>query len=211
MDNLKFLDVVLFPKSFYRKVTDKKLTLYLGIVFVGLVDLAFPLADNLTRYFKGKAQPVMIFNAGLVPTFAILLGLIDVMFFSLPLFDLFKFFKRKEPVAIDGSLLVRVMKVYIMAHFIIVPVEAVIFYTLSNMKMSSLTFASTSLLIFIYVFSEIVIPVWFSAAITRGFNVIYKFEQAFMRLTFITILTWNLLLNYAFKYMMDHWLLRLFK
>jgi len=107
---------------------------------------------------------------------------------------------------IDRGLLIRLIKVYIVAHFLILPAEILIFYIYYNLNNEINT-------VFIYLAAiiDLLIPIWFSAAISRGVNVLYNFSPLFKRLAFLAILVWNHLLVYAFSYMIDNWILALFR
>jgi len=80
----KLLDVLLFPKDLYKRITDKKPGLYGGIIFVGLVDIVFVLFINYNKLFVDKTQGDLIFNIILSIIFIFGLGIIDVFFFSIP-------------------------------------------------------------------------------------------------------------------------------
>ena len=59
----KLLDVLLFPVSFYEKLTDSRLTLYLGILLIGAVDLMVPNVGEVVReLFYGKPSVDVYYN-----------------------------------------------------------------------------------------------------------------------------------------------------
>lgn len=92
----RLLDMFLFSKDLYKRITDKKQSFYAGIIFVGLADIGFHLYKYFDKIFINKVKGDLIFNIVLSIIFVIAIGVIDVFFFSIPLFDLFKRFKRVE-------------------------------------------------------------------------------------------------------------------
>jgi len=215
----KLLDILLFPKGLYIRITDRKPNLYAGIIFVGLADLGFVLYKNFGKIFTNKAQGDLITNIILSIIFVLAIGIIDAFFFSLPLFDLFKRFKKdkkdgrvqkeqKDRDIKDRSLLIKLIKVYIATHFLILPAEIVVFLIYHNFINDT---NIVTWIIYISVVIELLIPIWFSAAISRGVNVLYNFNPMFKRLAFLIIFVWNHVLVYAFSYMIDNWMLVLFR
>jgi len=202
---MKLLDVLLFPSALYQKVTDRKSTLFFGVLFVGAVDMLFTLIEKYPVLFAGKAQGVLTYNVLLAAACIIVLGVADVFFLCLPLFDLFKLFKKEEGYEAQGNMLVKLMKIYILAHFIIVPVEILIY-----IAARSVDGLNTGLVYFI-VLLDVALPFWFGAAITRGINSIYKFQPLFRRLVFIVVLIWSYLLGKVLFFVINNWLINLFR
>ncbi|HOJ10556.1 MAG TPA: hypothetical protein PK733_08180 [Clostridiales bacterium] len=216
----KWLDILLFPRSLYKKISDKKLTLYIGIIFIGLVDLGFPLADNFKSFYTGDGYSRIVYNIALTIIFTILLGAIDILFFSIPISDLFKRFKKGNKPA-DGNqvyekgLFIKLIKVYMIAHFLILLPEIISFIIYRNIANTLVSGVTTnnlnSVLLYIAFFIDVLIPFWFSGAITRGVDVVYEFKPLYKRLVFLVIFVWNYLLGYALSYMISNWILKLFR
>ncbi len=202
----KLLNILLFPKSLYGRITSKKSSLYAGILFVGFVDVIFLLILNYSSLFTNKMLGDLIFNIILSVIIMIAFGIIDVCCFSIPMFDLFKHFKKSDAVKADRELLIKLMKVYVAVHLIIFPVELIIFLILYNFPNGNSVFLFYLLSI---VYS--LIPIWFSSAITRGANVLYNFVPPFKWIAFLVILLWNYLLGYAFSYMTNNWILEILR
>ena len=209
MEKFSLLDILLLPKSFYTKLTDKLLTLYLGIAFVGLFDTGFALvANNKLRLFFGRPYVFLVYNISLALCVVILLGLIDIVFFSLPLFDIFKFFRVKERIKDIKGQLIKLMKVYVVSHFIIIPIEILI--ALLGFRMGigdELTAWSVSGVLAFYA----LVFAWYSAVLTRGINAIYNFDDRLKNIVFVTVYTWSTLLSFAVSLMMERWILPLFR
>jgi hypothetical protein len=201
---MKLLDILLLPKNFYKKLNEKRSTLYLGIIFIGIVDLVFALFENYSIIFSGKAENVIYQNIALLAAFIIILGAVDVLFFSIPLFDLFKKFKKESHDIETNTKLIKLMKVYISAHFVLVPLEVLIYLVAKNID--SLNYN----VVFIAAFIELILPVLFSAAITRGINVIYNFQPLFKRLVFLVVFIWSYALGFALSFVIDNWIMELF-
>ncbi len=195
------LDILLLPKNFFRKLKDNKTTLYLGIVILGFIDVIYFIIDNHKKIFD-KPALTMYYNITLMIVVILLFGLIDVLFFSLPLYDLFKRFKKESDVPARGDELPKLMKIYILASLLIFPANLMVYFA-GKANGADLYDSST-----VYILS-LLISVWGSAVITRGINVIYNFQPAFKRLVFICVYVWSLLLSYALLYITDNWIIKL--
>lgn len=202
---MNLLDLLLFPTALYQKLTDRKGTLYAGILFVGVLDVVFLLAQNYERFFKGKAQDALAYNILFAVVCIVVSGIVDVVFFSVPLFDLFKKF-RTEPgsLAVQGTL-IKLIKVYITAHFILIPIEVFIFIVSRNIEG-----VRPGVLILAQLLA-LVLPIWFSAAITRGINSIYSFQPLFKRLVFLAVFLWSYILSEVFAFVLGNWATALFR
>jgi len=201
---MKLLDILLLPRNFYKKLNDKRLTLYFGIIFIGIADFMFNFLDNYSAIFSGKAENAIYKNIVLFAVFIVIVGAVDILFFSKPLFDLFKKFKKESHEFESDTKLIKLMKVYISAHFVLVPLEILIYAAAKNVD--SLNYN----LVLIAAFIELILPVLFSAAIARGINVIYNFEPLFKRLVFIVVFIWSYALGYALSYVIDNWIMGIF-
>jgi len=202
------LDILLFPKSYFAKLTDKLPTLFLGILFVGLSNAVFLLLDYMPGIFYNKTLSVLIFNSTLALCVAVLLGLIDVIFFSLPLFDLFKFFRVKERIRNINGQLIKLMKVYISAHFIIVPVQVFFEATVRLAEWGGMT---SSFAFYIELIEFILMPIWLGAIVARGINTIYDFDDRLKSMIFVIVYSWHFILSYALGYTIGSWILLLFR
>ncbi|NLC69458.1 MAG: hypothetical protein GX754_11900 [Clostridiaceae bacterium] len=202
----KLLNIILFPRELYLRITGKRPSLYMGILFIGLKDVIFVLLSNYKDLFIDKIPGDMPLNIFLSIIFIVGMGILDVCFFSIPLFDLYKRFKKIGSVRIDRELLVKLMKVYIVAHFVILPAEIFIFILFWNSGNGISTF-----LFYLSGVLYILIPIWFSAAISRGVDTLYNFVPFYKWLSFGAILVWNHLLGYAFSYIIESWILPLFR
>ena len=92
----KFLiDRLLFPKDFFKKITDKLHTLYIGIVLIGLVDLGMSLIYKIPFYFYNKPTEILVYNISLA--LALLFSrAFGYIIFAMPLFDIFKNFALRS-------------------------------------------------------------------------------------------------------------------
>lgn len=203
----KLLNILLFPPRLFAGLNDKRLTLYAGILLIGIIDLFVP--DFLGTYkllFTGIPIESVSWNTLIAIGVVVLLGVVDTVFFSVPLYDLFKWLKKREDKPHDASP-VKIMKVYIMSHFLIVPVNVLFHY----LFFSSITANSGALITNLYLAYFFVILVWSSAIVSRGINTLFSFNPIFKRLTFIVVFTWNFLLGMVFELQILNWLLKLFK
>ncbi|HHV97012.1 MAG TPA: hypothetical protein GXX37_11165 [Clostridiaceae bacterium] len=205
----KFLDIILLPESLYRKITGKKLTLILGILFVGILDIIFAIVGNFKTYFNSEDLSKLIYNTALVILLVVIIGALDVIFFTVPMFDLFKRFKKGERSAVsnESDLFVRLAKIYIIAHFLtLIPQIAILLY--DNVIR---TLNLNSWLLYVAFFIDFIIPLWFSGAIGRGVNVIYRFRTIFGKLSYLILFIWNYVLSNALSYAITNWIIPLFK
>jgi cytochrome c biogenesis protein CcdA len=202
---MKILDILLLPKLVYQKLTDRKALLIMGVFFVGAADVVFTLIENYSKIFGDNSQRAIAYNILIVLISLVVLGIADVMFFSIPLFDLFKLFKKEKGSEDQKNMLVKLAKVYITAHIIIIPIEIITYFTARNMN------SINGGIVYLAAFLNMLLPFWFSAAITRGINSIYKFQILFKRLVFIVVLIWNYLLSNALFFAINHWATIFFK
>lgn len=228
----KLLDILLYPAKLFEKIKDNKASLYAGIVLVGAIDLLLPdVAAFLKLYFTGKPANIVYTNAILSVLIIVVLGIVDVTFVGVPLFDFFKFIKKKEGIVYGqvhkqgheneqfvlpvmkkedrehNASRVKIMKVYIMSHFIIIPVSIIINYVfLSNVEVDSPAWMQyLALAIFMLIF------IWSAAIVTRGINTLFRLNPIFKKLTFIIVFTWNYLFGMVFDLQIINWLLKLFR
>lgn len=227
----KLIDLLTYPISFYEKLSDHKVTFFIGIALVGVIDLLLPdVSGFLKGLFNGKSPEDIRFNAAMAVFVLLLLGFIDVVFMGMPLFDFFRYLKKKEinmnnalegdenqsPTSVllkvteaTGSIAtpVKVMKVYIMSHFIITPVSVLIYYALT----SGITDASPAWLQNLVLALYMLILIWSAAIIARGINVLYRFNPLFKRLTFLIVFTWNFIFGMVLSSQIMNWVLKLFR
>lgn len=206
MSNNTLLDILLFPKAFFEKITDKLHSLYLGIILIGFIDMGFVLSTKLSQYFFAKQQSVLIFNITLALCFVVLIGLVDVIFFALPLFDIFKFFRVKERIKNINGQLIKLMKIYIASHFLVVPVNAFFYWLAVGDDKTGTSMGITSFLVLM-----VITPLWHSAIISRGINTIYSFDERLKSLVFLIVYAWTVLLGYALSFITDNWLVVLLR
>ena len=206
----KFWSKLLFPARMYDRLTDNKLTLALGIIFIGLVDFFLPdvkmVFDTYFTDIGGRAASDILFNMVAAVFIILLIGAVDVIFFSVPLFDIFRYFKKKEGLPLKTNR-IKVMKSYIMAHFLFKPVEVVLFFTLYR----NITRDSSDLLIILAYIAIFATNIWSSAIITRGINTLYQFGPVIRRLTFLIVFSWSFLFGTVFSMQIMDWLLKILR
>jgi hypothetical protein len=187
----KLWDILLFPPRLYERLTDNKVTLAIGVLLVGLVDFFLPdVMSTYKLYFTGKPDLSLRFNILMAILIILALSIIDTLFFSKPLFDLFNFFKKKEGLPHNVTL-IKVIKAYILSHFIMVPVNTIAYFTLFR----HLTKSSSVLLLNISVVIYLLLMIWGAAIVARGINSLFKFNPIIRRVTFIIVFVWNYILG----------------
>ncbi len=220
----KLLDVLLFPISFYEKLTDNSFTLYLGILLIGAVDLLLPNVDEVFKQlFTGKPSGDVYFNIFITVFLIVVLGVIDVVFVGVPLYDFFNFLKKKEIKAqydseatqvkeLEGkgpsiASRVKIMKVYIMSHFMVIPVSTIAYYLFFR----HLTEESSSWALNMYLGFFMIVFIWSAAILARGANKLFRFSPILSRVTFIFAFAWNYIFGMVFDLQIMNWLLKLYR
>lgn len=199
------LDIFLLPRGLYKRLNEKELTLYLGILFIGCIDVIYPQVTSLLpKLFIGRTKEAVIVNILVIIGSILVVGLIDVIFFAVPMADLFNKVFKSEKVQ-ESISLVKIMKLYIIAHLITLPANALLYYFYDFAQLGSNIF-------FTYLISyvEILMIIWFNAIIVRGVNSLCNFLPVFKVLVFPAVFTWNILLGIGLQYMIDNWLAKLF-
>ncbi|ADU73364.1 MAG TPA: hypothetical protein DEF39_14375 [Hungateiclostridium thermocellum] len=199
------LDLLLLPRSFYKKLSDKANTLHPGIILVGFIDIGFALGAELFGYFFGKTRAALIFNISLTVCFVLLVGLIDVVFFALPLFDIFKFFRVKEKIKNLNGQLIKLMKVYVASHFPVMPVNAFFYWLVLG------PYGTEALSLLGYFVTSVITPLWHAAILARGINAIYEFDERLKTLVFFIAYLWTTMLGYALGFMINNWFFVLYR
>ncbi len=199
-------DIILLPRALYKKLTAKRASLFIGIILVGLIDMGFSIFIGYNNLFAGKSSMVIYFNITLALVLVILTGFIDVVFFSVPLFDLFKHFKMEKGIGDYSQQLVKLMKVYICANFLVLPLN-ILFYIIFRSYEFGSSFATVVLAYFVIFLPSI----WASAAIARGVNEIYSFIQPLKKVVFLIVFLWSMILGLILNYIIEQWFMLLFR
>lgn len=199
MDTGKLLNKLLLTKDFYKRLTDKKPSLGSGIIALGVINISALVLDKYKEIFVGKSQGVLLDNIFYLVVMALIAGLMDVLFFSLPLFDLFKVFKKEIEVQSNSRTVVRIMKIQVTANLLVFLPSLVVMLLLVAVKLENYPFLALLVSLTVYA-----IPVWFCAIITRGINSIYSFQNKYRILVFPAVFIWYYMVDaFALSYVMD--------
>lgn len=208
----KIIDLFLLQKDFYSKLTDKSMWLYAGIVFVGLRDVIFSILDPENN--KGLFINKLSFNFKTIVVLlitALIIGFVDVLCFSYPVFDVIKHFKKRSegynasPVGNTySSLLTKVMKVCVLANIVITPLDVLTYFT-------GKAYFSLESTIFLFITSALGILAyfWFNGAITRGLCVLFRLSTNVRGLVFVLVFAWNAMIGSAINYLLSQVIMRL--
>ena len=101
----------------------------------------------------------------------------------------------------------RVMKVYILSHFLIVPVSMILNYVFPLDFIDKSSPIVQNLLLVVYM----LIMVWGAAVLTRGINTIFRFNVLFRRFIFLVVFTWQFIFGMVFDILIINWLMQLFR
>jgi hypothetical protein len=203
---MKLKDILLFPEQVYQKLSDRRITLYLGILFIGIADLAIPFIERYKTLFAGQSPETVIYNISLTVLFVVALGLVDVLFFTLPLSDLFRAFKKEKDANKIEDMKIKLSKVYMLAHTLIVPINIIVYFIFLNAANDK-----GDIILELAAYISLLVWVWFSLIISRGINVIYNFRPFFRRLVLLSVFLWTLLTGSAIDYIIRNWIMMLFK
>jgi hypothetical protein len=206
-----FTDFFLLKKDLYSKLTDKSMWLYIGIVLIGIRDVAFAIfGSNSSNTDYSKIIGFNIKTIGLLMLTALVTGLLDALCFSYPVFDIIKHFKNKNESnsmalgMLYSSLLTKVIKVYAIANIIITPLDIL------NFIVGKQAIASQSVMLsYIYLALGIIEYFWFNGAITRGLCVLFKLPNNVRGLIFMLVFLWNALISWAIGYLLNVILIRI--
>jgi len=203
----KLIDRLLPSTQTYKDMNAKRPTLYLGILLIGLIDiLGFAPKTVIPAIFAGKAPDVIIRNIILFIVFVIVLGVLDTVFFSLPLLDFFSMLGEKKGEPHPAGLNVRFMKVYALAHVVTLPANIIVWLAIEYLGEGI-----GSLQAFFLWLVNIAIIIWFTAVITRGVNVFLKLKDMHRWVVFPAVVLWSMLLSFALTYVTDNWVMVLFR
>ncbi len=199
------IDIFLLQKDFYSKLTDKSMWLYIGIVFVGLRDVIFYILNpQNTKGFFITNLSLNIKTAAILFITALIIGFVDVICFSYPVFDVIKHFKKRSEgynasvVNTYSSLITKVMKVYVLTNILLTPMDTLIYFC------SRWTFSTESMiLLFITTVMGILSYFWFNGAITRGLCVLFRLSNNVRGLVFVLVFCWNALISSAIQYLLS--------
>jgi hypothetical protein len=207
----KIIDFFLLKKDFYAKLTDKSMWLYIGIALVGIRDIVFAIIGM--NYNNADISNKIQFNVktiGILLVTALVIGLVDAISFSYPIFDVIKHFKKRNESnsmalgMLYSSLLTKVIKVYIIVNIIITPLD-LLSYFVGNLAVAH----QSILLTYISLVLGILGYFWFNGAITRGLCILFKLPNSVRGLVFVLVFLWNALISEAIGYLLNQVLVRL--
>lgn len=209
---MKFLDLILLPKSKYEKINDNKVFLIIGCLFVGCMDILFPLSRT-SQALLHKPNDVFIHNFIIMGIWIVLLGCIDVFFMIKPIVDFIKYINKDKLKEINTKgAEIKVAKYYIIAHLILFPFYILV--ELLNKYYDSIKFLGRILDVFvliIYIIGEWGVLIWFTAILFRGLDTLFKFEKRQKLLFFILLVAWSQMLSYAISFMEKNWIFAFLK
>ncbi len=204
MQKLKPSDILLFPVSLFKKFNDNKYSAIPGILAIGIVDVIVPLFILSPEVFIGKSSSDLTFNIAAALLAMVIIGIADIVFFSMPLYDVFAWVGRRSKMDFSMISFIKPVKIYMMAHAFIIPLNIAL--------MALIKFAPAVIFLTILdLYFTFIVPVWFAAVIYRGMNAVYAFAKEARRLVFVLILVWSLVLSYALEYIVSDLLINVFR
>jgi len=203
----KIIDFFLLKKDFYSKLTDKSMWLYIGLALVGIRDVLFAIIGNADY---SKNIQINIKTIGILLVMVSVIGLVDAISFSYPVFDVIKHFKKRSESnsmalgMLYSSLLTKVIKVYAIVNIIVTPLDLLSYFA-GNLAVTH----ESILLAYISLVLGILGYFWFNGAITRGLCILFKLPNSVRGLVFVLVFLWNALLSSAIGYLLNLVLVRL--
>ncbi len=207
MNRLKKL--LFLHEDLFKGFTDKRQVIFIGILLVGIRDLWLNLFSfkHFDMYFKGKSSEELLQNIIVAAFAVILLGAADVLFYCIPLSDLFCFFRRHEKIRDPKSHSRKLMKVYILANMLVTPIDALSLYIGNNPgAVGREDFAG--LLVFVL---GMISLLWFFSTIIRGANTIYRLQHVYKLLTIPAAILWMELLGSALDFIYRQCIIAFFR
>ncbi len=191
----KLLNIVLLPKWLYEKTTANIVTLIIGILIVGGVDVFLPINEYFKDYFN-KPLNMIIINSLIVLLFLVIIGFIDVICFAIPLSDIARRLKKLGEFERIENFRIRVMKVYILSHFLFVPIFSVLLFFANKSPESKIIYVLFNLFL-------IIEPFWVGALITRGISTIFNLHFLHKYIIFFLVILWSNLILIAIEFMLS--------
>jgi len=211
----KLLDYLLLPRTVYKKTSNSLWSLLIGIIYVGVADiLTYLLPNGLNSIFSGKSAVSLTYNILVMISVVLFIGVLDVTFFSIPIFDIFKYLNIHHLLAYPSpnskldkyNGLIRLIKTYILARTIVIFATILVYLGLYLTK-TIYTRLGASLLI---IYLGLIIPIWLSTAIMRGIDTIYTMNSKVRNSIFCVVFVWGFLISSSIDYVCK-WILLMFK
>lgn len=193
--------------SIYKKLNGKLPALILGMILVGTFNVLPLVISKHHEIFPAADSSNRSYNLLMLALAAIVLGVLDVLVFCTPLYDIFKIMKKEGPMEYTGELRVKLCKVYVIAHLPVLPMQTVLLYVLS---ISDIERMSTGGYLFALLLSFI-LSMWFYILISRGVNALYNFQPLQRTFVFPIALVWSFILGTVLEYGLNNFVIKLFR
>lgn len=202
---MKLYDIFLLPKELYRKLDNGLPALYIGILLVGIRNIGLYLWSNQEKFAPAKLLDILAGNALIILGFVVLFGIIDVVFFSYPFHDLFKFLKSREENAVHQASVIKIMKVYILANLVVTPADCLLTAAYFSVDPNTVN-AGLALIMAI---AGLLNYIWYFGVIARGSATLFDFKGPQVIMVFVIAFFYNGLLNQAYSYIYEKGLMTL--
>lgn len=217
-----------FSEGFYARIRGNiDFFIISGILLVGITDLFYIFFDKKIYAYFTEGPAIKIADLAILLMAAIVIGIVDIIFFALPMSDFFNFLSRKlvEMGVIkaqinkssnnesifekrDEKLIlinrVRFARIYIFIHLFALPYNIIIYFVNRMVNENS-----SSYILLLLAFIDIFLLIWFLSVIAKGARVVYNIPQEASLICFIVIFGWQYLLSYAISYMTNNWIFQI--
>ena len=195
------------PVSIFKKLNGKLPTLILGMIIVGVFNVMPLVIDKHEIIFPAGDSSNRGFNIIILAISAIIFGVLDVLFFGTPLYDVFKALKKAEPMEYTGELRVKLYKVYIAAHLPVLPIQLIILTFLSNVDIEKLS----GMGYFLILITSFFMTIWFHVIISKGVNTLYNFQRLQRSLILLIVFIWSFILGTVLEYGLHTYVIKLLR
>ncbi|KNY27179.1 hypothetical protein [Pseudobacteroides cellulosolvens] len=193
-----FFNLILLPEKFYKKFTDRIITLIIGVFALGIIDYIFSISEKLHSFFVDKTSVDLSKNIFYSLVVIVIFGIGDVVFFSFPVSDIIKRLKSDKDTNSEKSSQIKIMKVQILANCIIFIPTLVLTY-LSNGVDPEKNIELSIIIMYVY----LIIQIWLCAIITRGIKSAFEIGQRFKPLIFPIVFFWYYIVGMALNFVME--------
>lgn len=193
------LEIILLPKKIHSKISTNYVTLIIGILFVGFYDVLFPPTYVLANILTGDSANTFV-NMVFAVFFSVLIGILDVVCFAYPLGDFINLMAKRNELAVRPGIHIIMMKAYILTHVVMVPINIVSYYFLTNEALNQ-NMVIVKIAVAIYYIYYNIQPYWISGIVLKTINTKIKFVVILRIATFFIIFVWGQLTAMAITYL----------
>jgi hypothetical protein len=179
----KISNSIFCPQEVLKGLTDKKSMLISGMLFVGFSNTVTLLLQHHNKIFADISSIITLRTIILTLLIIAVYGFIDVILFTLPMYNLFRRFPENDSDSVRNPSIIKVAKVYVIPHIILFPFNFAFIMIIKDM-----TSINTGTLLIL----EMLI-IWFCYIIARGIKTIFNIKSSIIWsfIIFIVVYIWT--------------------